>query len=422
MARRAAPIAGIDSIAAREGGGGVPALHAYLRESILDGRLKPGTKLSQVALAEQLGVSRTPLREVLRRLEQEGLVEIEPNQRTRVAVHDAGDLDVQHSLRILGESLAVSMTVPTFTRDQYAEGGRLLGAMRAARDAGDEAAWFDAHAAFHRLVTSGAPAPLRRQLDSITARTMQQRSAWQGMPPTVQEDLDREHAGILEAVWRGQENVAIARLARHLGRSATRALAAHAGEYEAVALTHAQRLATHVGDLSGEGAAATIADDDEFDPARVQSIYVQRIAIETVGARMTALAQPHAALDQLADSLERMRGFSSGSPTSHWQAAHREFHLAASGALEDDLLQVVDGLIERSRHFMLMHTPQNTDAWSAANALHEAVFEAISRGDAAGAAAATANDLARPSLSLIAYFAPGFDARVLRATLAQFAS
>src|SRR6266571_3784915 len=60
----------------------IPALHAYLRECILDGTLTPGTKLSQVALADQLGVSRTPLREVLRMLQEEGLVEIEPKQLT----------------------------------------------------------------------------------------------------------------------------------------------------------------------------------------------------------------------------------------------------------------------------------------------------------------------------------------------------
>jgi DNA-binding GntR family transcriptional regulator len=420
VARRAAPIAGIDSIVVPDGGVGVPVLHTYLRESILDGRLKPGTKLSQVALAEQLGVSRTPLREVLRRLQQEGLVEIQPNQRTRVAAFDAAELDVQHALRILGETLALSMTVTTFSRDQYAEGTRLLGAMRDARAAADADAWFAEHAAFHRLVTGGAPESLRRQLQAMADRTMQQRTAaWHDMPTPMQEELDRQHTGILEAVWRGQESAAIARLARHLAGSATRALAAQSAGYQATAIAHAERLATHVGDLTAEGVAI---DDEslEFDPASVQSIYAQRIALETVGARLTAHAQQHEAIDQLADALERMRGFSSGSPTSHWQAAHREFHLAASSALGEDLLGVVDGLIERSRHFMLMHGPENTDAWSAANALHEATFDAISRGDGVAAAAATANDLARPSLSLIAYFAPGFDANVLRNALATF--
>ena len=63
----------------------IPHVHAYLRECILDGTLPPGTKLSQVSLAAQLGISRTPLREVLRMLQEEGLVDIEPNQGTRVA-------------------------------------------------------------------------------------------------------------------------------------------------------------------------------------------------------------------------------------------------------------------------------------------------------------------------------------------------
>jgi DNA-binding GntR family transcriptional regulator len=61
----------------------------------------PGTRLSQVALADQLGVSRTPLPEVLRMLQEEGLVEIEPNQRTRVAGLDPQELDDVYASRIL---------------------------------------------------------------------------------------------------------------------------------------------------------------------------------------------------------------------------------------------------------------------------------------------------------------------------------
>ena len=72
MARSVARIPGIVRVDLPEARQAIPRLHAYLRECILVGRIPPGTKLSQVALAEQLGVSRTPLREVLRMLQEEG--------------------------------------------------------------------------------------------------------------------------------------------------------------------------------------------------------------------------------------------------------------------------------------------------------------------------------------------------------------
>src|ERR1700685_1181071 len=123
----------------------IPALHAYLRECVLDGTLTPGTKLSQVALADQLGVSRTPLREVLRMLQEEGLVEIEPNQRTRVAGLDPAELDDVSASRILLEPLALSMTIGHFGATARAEAKRMLTTMRRAAKTGDFDAWFGAH-------------------------------------------------------------------------------------------------------------------------------------------------------------------------------------------------------------------------------------------------------------------------------------
>nr|WP_281370305.1 FCD domain-containing protein [Microbacterium pseudoresistens] len=396
-------------------------MHAYLRESILDGRLAPGSVLSQVALAEQLGVSRTPVREVLRRLQQEGLVEIEPNQRARVARFAPEEVDVQQALRILAESLAVSAGIAAFTQDQHELGRSLLSRMRNARGHDDADDWFEAHAEFHELIVAGAPEQLRRHLRDIADATARERfDRWRSMPRPVQERIDREHELILEAVWLGHDNLAVARLAHHLADSATRSLIARAPGYKPATIAHAERLSAGHQDPAG-----AVDEDAEagFDAAAVQSIYVQRIALESLGARMTAEASSAGhALERMADALERMRDFSSGSPTSHWQTAHREFHLAASSALGDDLLHQVDALIGRSRHFMLMHGPENTDAWTMANALHESVFDAIDRADGAGASAAIANDLARPSLSLIGYFAPEFDAKVLRATFAQLSA
>src|SRR3954469_9374101 len=130
MARTPTLVPGLRKVELPEVRQAIPALHTYLRECVLDGTLTPGTKLSQVALAEQLGVSRTPLREVLRMLQEEGLVEIEPNQRTRVAGLDPQELDDLYASRILLETVALSMTIGHFGTKARAEAKRMLTAMR----------------------------------------------------------------------------------------------------------------------------------------------------------------------------------------------------------------------------------------------------------------------------------------------------
>src|SRR6266498_2648477 len=137
MTRPAARVPGIERLELPEVRQAIPRLHAYLRECILDGRLPPGTKLSQVALASQLGVSRTPLREVLRMLQDEGYVEFEPNQRMRVADLDPVELDADYACRIVLETLALSMTLESIGSRQRREARRLLTAMRRAARIGD---------------------------------------------------------------------------------------------------------------------------------------------------------------------------------------------------------------------------------------------------------------------------------------------
>jgi DNA-binding GntR family transcriptional regulator len=63
-------------------------VYALLGEAILDGRLAAGERLRDQELAERLGVSRTPVREALQRLERTGLVEVAPNRYTRVSSPD----------------------------------------------------------------------------------------------------------------------------------------------------------------------------------------------------------------------------------------------------------------------------------------------------------------------------------------------
>jgi DNA-binding GntR family transcriptional regulator len=221
----------------------IPHVHAYLRECILDGTLTPGTKLSQVTLAKQLGISRTPLREVLRMLHEEGLVEIEPNQRTRIAGLDPREFDDVYGCRILMETLALSMTMGSFGSASRREAKRLLTAMRRAAKAEDFGAWLAAHADYHRLITAGAGVALRRQLRAFADRTIRYIRIYQLSDPTSWQIAGEvEHARILEALTARDEPGALSGMAHHLARTALRVLSDCAPDYTPVAVPRALEL------------------------------------------------------------------------------------------------------------------------------------------------------------------------------------
>jgi DNA-binding GntR family transcriptional regulator len=221
----------------------IPYVHAYLRECILDGTLRPGTKLSQVSLAAQLGISRTPLREVLRMLQEEGLVEIEPNQRTRVAGLDPQELDDVYASRILLETLALSMTIGHFGAKERVEARQMLTAMRQAAKSGDFGAWFAAHTDYHRVCSTAAGEAMQRQLRAFADRTTRYIRIYQlSEPNSWQAAGDVEHAAILEALIAGDEQGALTEMAHHLARTALRVLTDCAPEYEPVAVPHAVAL------------------------------------------------------------------------------------------------------------------------------------------------------------------------------------
>lgn len=81
-----------------------------LREAILKGELQPGERLMEVSLAQKLGVSRTPIREAIRKLELEGLVKMTPRKGAEVAQITLQDLSDVLEVRRHLEELAVELT------------------------------------------------------------------------------------------------------------------------------------------------------------------------------------------------------------------------------------------------------------------------------------------------------------------------
>ena len=101
--------------------------YARLRDAILDGTLEPGEHLKDAELSEWLGLSRTPLREALARLEEYGLVETAPNRYTRVAPLTRRDARDAFPVVAALHALAAALGVPRISDDE-------LAAMRAANE------------------------------------------------------------------------------------------------------------------------------------------------------------------------------------------------------------------------------------------------------------------------------------------------
>lgn len=233
-------------------------VHARLRAQILSGELPPGSVLSQVPLARSLGVSRTPLREALRMLQEEGLVEAEPNRRARVRGFDPEELDSLYASRLLLESLAASLTVPHLSGAELAEAQGLLDEMRATGEADQEDAWHVRHARFHQLLVGRGGATLLRSLQTQAERSRRYVRLFQHPRPASGHAVgDLEHQAIVDAVAEGAFELAVGRLGRHLARTAISVMMDAAPHVEPVRVRGAMRLLP-----------ATMAEDRALRPAR----------------------------------------------------------------------------------------------------------------------------------------------------------
>ncbi|HEY9311106.1 GntR family transcriptional regulator [Williamsia sp.] len=134
-----------------------------IRESILSGALKPGDKIVEEQLCASLGISRAPLREALRLLGQQGLVEHLPRRGSRVAEWSPQDILQLFELRHVLERHAIESALPLADLTTDLDPVRdALDDMRVAADRDDDLEKDDAHRRFHASVVGLAG---NRQLD-----------------------------------------------------------------------------------------------------------------------------------------------------------------------------------------------------------------------------------------------------------------
>jgi DNA-binding GntR family transcriptional regulator len=208
---------------------------ASLRELILDGDLRPGTRLGEVELADRLGVSRTPVREALSRLAAEGLVEVAPNRGARVATWTVAELEGVFDLRASLEPQLTGFAVARAGSDDVAALDGLAQRMLAVGTPGpaqDLDALVPLNRAFHdRLIALAEHPALATALAAAIHPPIVLRNFHTYDEASLRRSL-AHHAEIVAAVRAGDEAWARAVMTAHISNA--RAVMVRAAREQAV--------------------------------------------------------------------------------------------------------------------------------------------------------------------------------------------
>lgn len=193
------------------------SVHNTLRDAIFAGRLPPGSRLSVPLLAQQLNVSRSPVREAVQRLVQDGLATEEPHRGAGVAVLDPAALVPLYEIREVLEGLAARLAALQATEEERAEMRAAYDEHAAALRRGDAEHHVPLDLAFHaRLRAASHNDELEQYLERVQGRIAI--AILGGNPLVWSRQAIVEHHAILEAVLAGDPDAAEAAARAHVRR------------------------------------------------------------------------------------------------------------------------------------------------------------------------------------------------------------
>jgi DNA-binding GntR family transcriptional regulator len=190
----------------------------FLRERILSGEYPPGQRLRQESVAEQINASRLPVREALRILESEGLVNNEPNKGARVASLEMHEFDALYRIRERLEPMALGESIPNLTRSDIVELDKIQSAIEAGPELGE---FVTLDRELHLRTYSGCRI---EQLNTMVGRlwnaTQHYRRAFLGqLGPQRRWIVNVEHRLLLDAIERGDTAEAEMIIGMHIRRT-----------------------------------------------------------------------------------------------------------------------------------------------------------------------------------------------------------
>ena len=198
-------------------------VYLALREALLSGTLAPGDQLREGEIAQELGVSKTPVREALSVLRAKGLVKSSPTRGIVVIQVDVNAVKQLYEVRALLEPDAVRRALPMADKELVARASRLLDKARDYGQQQDFNALSQSNRDFHELLYERCQnLEMQRILNDMRDQfRFVAANGWRGASPSW--ELERtEHLAILDAVARGDAN-GVAELSRdHLERASIR--------------------------------------------------------------------------------------------------------------------------------------------------------------------------------------------------------
>ncbi len=196
-----------------------------LREAIIAGQLRPGERLMEVQIAEELGVSRTPVREAIRKLELEGFVIMVP--RKGAYVSDMSIKDVTHvfEIRRALEGLAAELAAERMTEEELEELERILDRTAETTSRLDVTSTVDMDTGFHQILYE---ASRNERLSSMLYHLREQIQRFRTQSLSRPGRLKRalvEHQGIVDALRRRDGELARQLVEEHIDNAETELLA-----------------------------------------------------------------------------------------------------------------------------------------------------------------------------------------------------
>lgn len=171
-----------------------------LRELIVSGYFAPGTRLNERQLCEQFQVSRTPVREAIKTLTQDGLLRVLPNHSAVVTELDPAEISALNDVVSVMEALAGELSAQSITDEAIAELEQLQAEMQQHQARSDMPAYFAANKRFHRLLVTLSGNPVLLWVWDLLALRVDRARYSSNLEPQRWREAIAEHGRILDAL------------------------------------------------------------------------------------------------------------------------------------------------------------------------------------------------------------------------------